>query len=328
MRAGGPRTQYFVAGRRPSHPGVSDAGQRPASLRAGRCGLKPGASRGGKCGLKARITQGWAMQVKGPHTPCGCRPGAQVHQSISSICRSLHRDAAPAAGHERWRRLCSGQPIRRRARPRRHPELPHRIVDVAIIRWIESRDFFVFRRPGAVEWAARLILAVEQRVAHHDVGEVQPGEAVTGIMFVRPLGTLCITRRPRLSARSAGCETYHREATSPAVLVATFVAPTDDDATPPAAPVPYVGATRVATCRGLHPVGRCWLLLVAVGRDFRRSYRSLLQMMMRCRAYGSGRSGESRDTFAALALWVGAARAATCREIHPVGRDCRRSYAG
>ncbi len=41
------------------------------------------------------------------------------------------------------------------------------------------------------------------------------------------------------------------------------VAPTDDDATPPAAPAPRVGAARAATCRGMHPVGRCWSFSVA-----------------------------------------------------------------
>ena len=87
------------------------------------------------------------------------------------------------------------------------------------------------------------------------------------------------------------------------LLVATFVAPTCHT---PAALAPWVGATRVATRRDVYPVGRCWSLLVAIGRDFRRSYRSLLR---------------AKPT-AALALRVGEARAATCRDIRFIAWAC------
>ena len=69
--------------------------------------------------------------------------------------------------------------------------------------------------------------------------------------FGEGLRTLCITRRPGSSTRSAGCKTYNRDGTLPATLA------------------PRVGEAKAATRRDVYPVGRCWLFC---GRDCRRSY--------------------------------------------------------
>ncbi|MFN6961655.1 MAG: CRISPR-associated protein Csx16, partial [Rhodocyclaceae bacterium] len=51
--------------------------------------------------------------------------------------------------------------------------------------------WFVSRHPGAIEWAARQDLAVDRQVAHLDVGEVQPGDTVIGILPVHLAAEFC-----------------------------------------------------------------------------------------------------------------------------------------
>jgi CRISPR-associated protein Csx16 len=51
--------------------------------------------------------------------------------------------------------------------------------------------FFVSRHPGAVEWAARKGLAVDERVAHLDTARIQPGDVVIGTLPVNLAAEVC-----------------------------------------------------------------------------------------------------------------------------------------
>jgi len=51
--------------------------------------------------------------------------------------------------------------------------------------------YFVSRHPGAVEWAARQGIAVDQLVAHLDPEIVQPGDVVIGTLPVNLAAEVC-----------------------------------------------------------------------------------------------------------------------------------------
>ena len=51
--------------------------------------------------------------------------------------------------------------------------------------------WFVSRHPGAVDWAARQGLAVDQWVSHLDLGLVQPDDTVIGSLPVNLAALVC-----------------------------------------------------------------------------------------------------------------------------------------
>ncbi len=51
--------------------------------------------------------------------------------------------------------------------------------------------WFVSRHPGAVEWAARHGIAVDRRVEHLDLEEVEPGDTVIGTLPVHLAAEVC-----------------------------------------------------------------------------------------------------------------------------------------
>ena len=51
--------------------------------------------------------------------------------------------------------------------------------------------WFISRHPGAVEWASRQGLAVDQYAAHLDPAQVQPGDTVVGSLPVNLAAAIC-----------------------------------------------------------------------------------------------------------------------------------------
>ena len=51
--------------------------------------------------------------------------------------------------------------------------------------------FFIFRDPGAIEWARRKILVVDQFVPHLDPAQVQSGDTVIGSLPVNLALQIC-----------------------------------------------------------------------------------------------------------------------------------------
>ncbi|BDI03599.1 CRISPR-associated protein Csx16 [Sphaerotilus microaerophilus] len=51
--------------------------------------------------------------------------------------------------------------------------------------------FFLSRHPGAVEWARRQGLAVDQWLAHLEVAQVQPGDTVIGTLPIHLAAQVC-----------------------------------------------------------------------------------------------------------------------------------------
>ncbi|MEW6133060.1 MAG: CRISPR-associated protein Csx16 [Pseudomonadota bacterium] len=51
--------------------------------------------------------------------------------------------------------------------------------------------FFITRHPGAVEWAARQGLAVDERIAHLDPADIRPGDTVIGTLPVNLAAEVC-----------------------------------------------------------------------------------------------------------------------------------------
>ena len=51
--------------------------------------------------------------------------------------------------------------------------------------------WFISRHPGAVEWASRQGLAVDQYAAHLDPVQVQPGDTVIGSLPVNLAAAIC-----------------------------------------------------------------------------------------------------------------------------------------
>lgn len=54
-----------------------------------------------------------------------------------------------------------------------------------------GRVWFVTRHPGAVEWARRQGLRIDQRIDHLDPEQIQPGDIVIGILPVNLAGEVC-----------------------------------------------------------------------------------------------------------------------------------------
>lgn len=54
-----------------------------------------------------------------------------------------------------------------------------------------SRTFFLSRHPGAVEWARRQGLVVDQWLAHLEVAQVQPGDTVIGTLPIHLAAQVC-----------------------------------------------------------------------------------------------------------------------------------------
>ncbi|MCK6426804.1 MAG: CRISPR-associated protein Csx16 [Burkholderiaceae bacterium] len=54
-----------------------------------------------------------------------------------------------------------------------------------------SRTFFLSRHPGAIEWARRQGLGVDQWLAHLDVAQVQPGDTVIGTLPIHLAAQVC-----------------------------------------------------------------------------------------------------------------------------------------
>lgn len=54
-----------------------------------------------------------------------------------------------------------------------------------------SRTFFLSRHPGAIEWARRRGLVVDQWLAHLDVAQVQPGDTVIGTLPIHLAAQVC-----------------------------------------------------------------------------------------------------------------------------------------
>ena len=50
---------------------------------------------------------------------------------------------------------------------------------------------FVTRHPGAVEWAARAGLRIDQQISHLDPATIQPGDIVIGILPVNLAAQVC-----------------------------------------------------------------------------------------------------------------------------------------
>lgn len=51
--------------------------------------------------------------------------------------------------------------------------------------------WFVSRHPGAVEWAARQGLSVDRQVDHLEIDQIQPGDAVIGILPIHLAAKVC-----------------------------------------------------------------------------------------------------------------------------------------
>lgn len=51
--------------------------------------------------------------------------------------------------------------------------------------------YFISRHPGAIEWAARQGLAVDECVAHFDVARVRAGDVVIGSLPVNLAAEVC-----------------------------------------------------------------------------------------------------------------------------------------
>jgi CRISPR-associated protein Csx16 len=54
-----------------------------------------------------------------------------------------------------------------------------------------GRTFFLSRHPGAVEWARRQGLVVDQWLAHLEVAQVQPGDTVIGTLPIHLAAQVC-----------------------------------------------------------------------------------------------------------------------------------------
>ncbi|OOC10829.1 MULTISPECIES: CRISPR-associated protein Csx16 [Thioalkalivibrio] len=54
-----------------------------------------------------------------------------------------------------------------------------------------ERTYFVTRHPGAVEWAERQGLAVDESLAHLDPSILAPGDRVLGTLPVHLAATVC-----------------------------------------------------------------------------------------------------------------------------------------
>lgn len=54
-----------------------------------------------------------------------------------------------------------------------------------------SRTLFLSRHPGAVEWARRRGLVVDQWLAHLEVAQVQPGDTVIGTLPIHLAAQVC-----------------------------------------------------------------------------------------------------------------------------------------
>jgi CRISPR-associated protein Csx16 len=53
------------------------------------------------------------------------------------------------------------------------------------------RTYFVSRHPGAMEWAARHGIQVDQQIDHLDVERIQPGDTVIGTLPVHLAARVC-----------------------------------------------------------------------------------------------------------------------------------------
>jgi hypothetical protein len=67
-----------------------------------------------------------------------------------------------------------------------------------------SRTLFLSRHPGAVEWARRRGLVVDQWLAHLEVAQVQPGDTVIGTLPIHLAAQVCVARWA-LPAPEPGC---------------------------------------------------------------------------------------------------------------------------
>lgn len=54
--------------------------------------------------------------------------------------------------------------------------------------------YFISRHPGAVAWAERKNLHVDQLLAHLDVGQIQPGDTVIGSLPVNLAAQVCAVK--------------------------------------------------------------------------------------------------------------------------------------
>lgn len=52
--------------------------------------------------------------------------------------------------------------------------------------------YFISRHPGAVAWAARQDLHVDQQLSHLDMGHIQPGDTVIGSLPVNLAAQVCV----------------------------------------------------------------------------------------------------------------------------------------
>lgn len=52
--------------------------------------------------------------------------------------------------------------------------------------------FFLSRHPGAVEWARRQGLVVDQWLTHLEVAQVQPGDTVIGTLPIHLAAQVCV----------------------------------------------------------------------------------------------------------------------------------------
>lgn len=54
--------------------------------------------------------------------------------------------------------------------------------------------YFISRHPGAIAWAERQNLHVDQQLSHLDVGQIQPGDTVIGSLPVNLAAQVCAAK--------------------------------------------------------------------------------------------------------------------------------------